>query len=120
MCASYSSHTWATASSSCSRSSNVTRCAPRLVQPQCAVLIRVNAQTRHALDPHLSNHMVNITNMIRSRALVQYFQPFASIKLDRMSSAFGWTVEELERQVVTLIQAGEIQARVDRQNKVRV
>ncbi|EPS96383.1 hypothetical protein FOMPIDRAFT_1025401 [Fomitopsis schrenkii] len=74
--------------------------------------------TRHALDLHLGNHIANITNMIRSRALVQYFQPFASIKLERMSTAFGWTVEELERQVVALIQAGEIQARVDRQNKI--
>lgn len=81
---------------------------------------RLADQTRHALDLHLGNHIANITNMIRSRALVQYFQPFASIKLERMSTAFGWTVEELERQVVALIQAGEIQARVDRQNKVRV
>lgn len=81
---------------------------------------RLTVQTRHALDLHLGSHMTNITNMIRSRALVQYFQPFASIKLERMSTAFGWTVEELERQVVALIQAGEIQARVDRQNKVRV
>jgi len=74
--------------------------------------------TRHSLDVHLTNHMANLTNLIRSRALVQYFQPFASIKLERMSTAFGWTVQELERQVVALIQAGEIQARVDRQNKI--
>ncbi|KAH9832148.1 PCI-domain-containing protein, partial [Rhodofomes roseus] len=74
--------------------------------------------TRHTLDLHLSSHMANLTNQIRSRALVQYFQPFASIKLERMSTAFGWTIEELERQVVLLIQAGEIQARVDRQNKI--
>ena len=84
------------------------------------VLIRRYVQTRHALDLHIGGHLTNITNLIRSRALVQYFQPFASIKLERMSSAFGWTVDELERQVVTLIQAGEIQARVDRQNKVRL
>lgn len=36
-----------------------------------------------------------------------------------MSQAFGWTIEQLERQVVALIEAGEIQARVDRQNQVR-
>ena len=57
--------------------------------------------------------------MIKNRALVLYFQPFASIKMERMSAAFGWTVEQLEEQVVTLIQAGEIRARVDKQNKVR-
>ncbi|KAI0922628.1 hypothetical protein AcW1_002775 [Taiwanofungus camphoratus] len=76
--------------------------------------------TRHLIDIHLSSHVTNITNLIRSRALVLYFQPFASIKLERMSVAFGWSVEELERQVVSLIQAGEIQARVDRQNKVSI
>ena len=48
-----------------------------------------------------------------------YFQPFASIRLERMSQAFGWSVDDLERQVVSLIQSGEIKARVDRQNKVR-
>ena len=62
--------------------------------------------------------MGNLTNLIRSRALVLYFQPFASIKLDRMSVAFGWSPTELEEQVVSLIQSGEIKARVDRQNKV--
>lgn len=35
-----------------------------------------------------------------------------------MSTAFGWTVEEVEEQVVGLIQSGEIQGRVDSQNKV--
>ena len=57
-------------------------------------------------------------NLIRSKALVLYFQPFASIRLERMSQAFGWSVDDLERQVVSLIQSGEIKARVDRQNKV--
>ena len=75
-------------------------------------------QTRHHIDVHLAPHVYNLTNLIRSKALVQYFQPFASIKLERMSQAFGWSVDELEQQVVHLIQAGEIKARVDRQNKI--
>ena len=47
-----------------------------------------------------------------------YFKPFASIKLERMSAAFGWSIEEVEYHVVNLIQAGDIQGRVDSQNKV--
>ena len=35
-----------------------------------------------------------------------------------MSRAFGWTVAQLEDAVVGLIQTGEIQARLDKQNKV--
>ena len=59
-------------------------------------------------------------NLIRNSAVVLYFQPFATIKLDRMSAAFGWTIEEVEHHVVNLIQSGDIQGRVDSQNKVRV
>ena len=58
-------------------------------------------------------------NLIRNSAVVLYFQPFATIKLDRMSAAFGWTIEEVEYHVVNLIQSGNIQGRVDSQNKVR-
>ncbi|KAI8989078.1 G protein pathway suppressor 1 [Trametes punicea] len=74
--------------------------------------------TRHYIDIHLYQHVHNLTNLIRSKSLVLYFQPFSSIKLERMSQAFGWSVQELEQQVVALIQAGEIKARVDRQNKI--
>ncbi|CAK5279986.1 unnamed protein product [Mycena citricolor] len=73
---------------------------------------------RHALDLYLMPHIADLSNMIRNWAVVLYFQPFASIRLDRMSGAFGWTVEEVEEQVVLLIQSGSIQGRVDRQNKV--
>lgn len=55
---------------------------------------------------------------IQNSAVVLYFQPFATIKLERMSAAFGWTLEEVEKHVVTLIQAGNIHGRVDSQNKV--
>ncbi|KAI0357031.1 G protein pathway suppressor 1 [Trametes cingulata] len=74
--------------------------------------------TRHYVDIHLYHHVANLTNLIRSKALVLYFQPFSSIKLERMGQAFGWSIDELEQQVVALIQSGEIKARVDRQNKI--
>jgi len=74
--------------------------------------------TRHCIDVHLSPHVHDLTNLIRNRAVVLYFQPFATIKLDRMSAAFGWTIEEVEYHVVNLIQSGDIQGRVDSQNKI--
>ena len=77
-------------------------------------------QTRHSIDVHLSPHVHDLMNLIRNWAVVLYFQPFATIKLDRMSAAFGWTIEEVEYHVVNLIQSGHIQGRVDSQNKVRV
>ncbi|TCD63420.1 hypothetical protein EIP91_005419 [Steccherinum ochraceum] len=74
--------------------------------------------TRHYLDIVLAPHVTHLVNSIRELALILYFQPFASINLERMAGAFGWTMEYLEEQVVTLIKKGSIQARVDRQNKI--
>jgi len=74
--------------------------------------------TRHSIDIHLSSHVHDLTNLIRNCAVVLYFQPFTTIKLDRMSAAFGWTIEEVEYHVVKLIQSGNIQGRVDSQNKI--
>lgn len=79
----------------------------------------ISTQTRHYTDIYLSNHVNSLVTDIQNRALILYFQPFATIKLERMSQAFGWSVERLEQQIVHLIQKGDIQARVDRQNKVR-
>jgi len=70
------------------------------------------------MDIHLSVHVHDLMNAIRNWAVIFYFQPFATIKLERMSAAFGWTVDEVEKQVVNLIQSGGIQGRVDSQNKV--
>ncbi|GLB33369.1 putative 26S proteasome subunit RPN7 [Lyophyllum shimeji] len=74
--------------------------------------------TRHLIDIHLAPHITELTDQIRNWAVVLYFQPFATIKLHRMSKAFGWTVEEVERHVVQLIQAGSIHGRVDSQDKI--
>jgi COP9 signalosome complex subunit 1 len=75
-------------------------------------------QARHYLDPLLGPHVANLMAQIRARAVVLYFQPFATIRLERMSTAFGWTVEDTEREVVALIQRGDILGRVDSQNKI--
>lgn len=91
-----------------------------------AVVIRIwcthvlSLQTRHVVDIHFGQHVKNLTDLIKSRTLVLYFQPFSSIKLERMATAFGWTIQQVEEQVVNLIQAGEIRGRVDSQNKVCV
>ncbi|KIJ64919.1 hypothetical protein HYDPIDRAFT_89529 [Hydnomerulius pinastri MD-312] len=74
--------------------------------------------TRHYIDIHLGVHVNDITQQIRNTAIVLYFKPFETIRLERMSAAFGWSVEEVEREVVALIQSGQIQGRVDSQNKI--
>ncbi|OJA14300.1 hypothetical protein AZE42_01567 [Rhizopogon vesiculosus] len=56
--------------------------------------------TRHYVDIHLYSHVYDLTNLIRNVAVVLYFQPFQTIRLDRMSAAFGWTVEEVEKEIL--------------------
>jgi COP9 signalosome complex subunit 1 len=62
----------------------------------------------------------DVTQHLRHTAVVLYFQPFETIRLDRMASAFGWSIDEVEHEVVALIQSGQIQGRVDSQNKVMI
>lgn len=57
-------------------------------------------------------------NEIKKRTLVLYFQPFASVRLEKMGLAFGLSIAETEKLVIELIQEGRIKARVDSTNKV--
>ena len=47
-----------------------------------------------------------------------YFQPFATVKLERMAAAFGMPIDKLEQLTVNLIRSGKIQGRIDSKNKV--
>jgi len=73
---------------------------------------------KHALSPPLMGHLPALMSQIRSRALVLYFQPFQSVRLDTMSSAFGIDVKRLEDDVVRLIKEDRLDARVDGRNKI--
>ena len=77
--------------------------------------------SRHYIGVHLSPHLHDLMNLIRTSAVVFYFQPFATIKLDRMSATSGWAMEEVKHHVMDLIQFVDIQGRMDSQkNNVRV
>jgi COP9 signalosome complex subunit 1 len=56
--------------------------------------------------------------MIRSRALVQYFTPFASVRMPLMADAFSTTVPELQKELSELIMKKEIKARIDAHNQI--
>lgn len=53
---------------------------------------------------------------------MQYFEPFQNVQLARMAATFGIPAADagaFERDVVELIHAGKLQARVDDIEKVR-
>lgn len=77
-----------------------------------------DTQSRHLLIPHLPVHLANLTASIRRRALIQYFQPFESVKLSRMATAFGLEESVVLQEVLELVGSGEIDGRIDLPNMV--
>jgi len=76
--------------------------------------------SRHSLDIHLGRHISRLSIEIRKRSIILYFQPFASARFEKMSTAFGISPSEMENVTVQLIQENRIDARVDSQNKILI
>lgn len=74
--------------------------------------------TRMRLDIHLSRHVDDVLAKIKDKMVEQYFEPFRSVKLEKMASAFGWNTSALEKTLVRLIQSGSMRARIDKQAQV--
>jgi len=70
------------------------------------------------LDLHLHDHVKQLYDDVRSKALVQYFSPFVSVDMKLMATAFNVSVEALEKELAALIMAQQIPARIDSQAKV--
>lgn len=70
------------------------------------------------LDMYLSPHVERLYKAIRSKALVQYFEPYSSASMQQMATAFNTTVDDLEREVINLIYDGHIKARIDSHRKI--
>lgn len=70
------------------------------------------------LDIHLAPHVDKLLDKIRGQAMIEYFKPFTSVKLDSMAAAFNQSPEAIEQQLVALIADRRIDARIDRQSKV--
>ncbi|GAA5853569.1 hypothetical protein JCM5353_007785 [Sporobolomyces roseus] len=68
---------------------------------------------RPLFDIHLAPHFFPLVRLIRQRALLAYFQPFASVSLSRMASSFGMPQPHLESEVIELIGQGYLKARID-------
>ncbi|KAL3985741.1 26S proteasome subunit RPN7 family protein [Acanthocheilonema viteae] len=65
------------------------------------------------LNMHLWSHVKELYYLIRRRAIVQYFAPYAVANMDKMAVIFRVHVNELENELVKLIAKNEISARID-------
>mmetsp|Transcript_7549 Transcript_7549/g.13664 ORF Transcript_7549/g.13664 Transcript_7549/m.13664 type:complete len:252 (-) Transcript_7549:434-1189(-) len=65
------------------------------------------------LDMYLSDHLSQLYDMVRSKALLQYVSPYEIVELTRMPDAFGTSVSQLQEELASLILQGQIHARID-------
>lgn len=65
------------------------------------------------LDLYLAPHANALYSHIRNRALIQYFSPYLSADMNKMSSAFNTSVSALEDELMQLILEGQIQVRLN-------
>jgi COP9 signalosome complex subunit 1 len=72
------------------------------------------------LDIYLQRHIQTIYGEIRSKCIVQYLVPFSCVTLESMNEAFAAPGESIEKELVTMIRSGRLQARIDTIDKVSV
>uniref|UniRef100_A0A674AZ33 G protein pathway suppressor 1 n=1 Tax=Salmo trutta TaxID=8032 RepID=A0A674AZ33_SALTR len=70
------------------------------------------------LDLYLAPHVRTLYTQIRNRALIQYFSPYVSADMTKMSQSFNTTVLNLEDELTQLILEGLINARIDSHSKI--
>ena len=75
---------------------------------QCLELLQTTIQRDLLVDIHLHAHVPILLDMIRDRCIVQYFQPYSSVSLEKMGDVFGCSVKEMEDVVAKLISNGGV------------
>ncbi|XP_022964496.1 COP9 signalosome complex subunit 1-like [Cucurbita moschata] len=64
-------------------------------------------------DIHLFDRFEELHEKIRKKAIVQYVRPFSVIDLKTMAEIFNTSVEDLKKELVTLILDDQIKAKID-------
>lgn len=72
------------------------------------------------LDHLLARNFDDLYEKIVSKAMVQYFRPYARADMKQMAKAFNMSLADLEAKVSQLIISKKIGARIDSQNKVMI
>ncbi|KAJ8105622.1 hypothetical protein ONZ43_g7356 [Nemania bipapillata] len=76
------------------------------------------SRSDYLLDIYLQKHVSKIFSLIRKKCIVQYLVPFSCVTLGSMSSVFAKRDEGLEAELISMIKAGELKARINTIDKV--
>ncbi|XP_045575562.1 COP9 signalosome complex subunit 1 isoform X3 [Salmo salar] len=82
------------------------------------LFLELEPQDNLLLDLYLAPHVRTLYTQIRNRALIQYFSPYVSADMTKMSQSFNTTVLDLEDELTQLILEGLINARIDSHSKI--
>ncbi|KAK1923869.1 putative cop9 signalosome complex subunit 1 [Papiliotrema laurentii] len=72
------------------------------------------------LNPYLAPHISEFRLLLDSRSIVQYVEPFLTVKIATMASSFGVPESSMLDQIVDLIHKGKIKGKVDLIDRVLV
>lgn len=107
---------------------------------QCLEILE-SYRADYLLDIYLQEHLPVIYQKIRTKSIVQYFQPFSRVTLDSMEEMFGTTVHIAEpsdaassslqngtsstmtpfrKELIQMIQSDALSARIDLENNVLI
>lgn len=70
------------------------------------------------LSPFLASHVREMYDLISERAVVQYVEPFATVKISTMASSFGKSEADMIRTLEGLIKSRRITGKIDLIDKV--
>jgi COP9 signalosome complex subunit 1 len=93
----------------------------------------------YLLDIYLQDHVASIFKQVRTKSIIQYFEPFSRVTLDALSQTFGptpitsttsrggkngkatsTTTVPIENELIELIESGQLSARIDLEERVLV
>jgi COP9 signalosome complex subunit 1 len=88
----------------------------------------------YLLDIYLQDHVSSIFKQVRTKSIIQYFEPFSRVTLDALAKTFGpslstapvsgangaSTIQPLEHEIIELIESGQLSARIDLEARVLV
>ena len=97
---------------------------------QCLEILE-SYRSDYLLDLYLQPHVSEIYKRVRTKSIVQYFQPFSRVTLESMEKMFGQTsssqgamngtsTQWFRDELISLIESGKLNARIDLENGVLV
>lgn len=79
---------------------------------QCLEILE-SYRNDYLLDVHLQHHVDALYTKIRRKSIIAYTAPFSQVSISSMAEAFGVAEKKMEEELLEIIKAGDLDARLD-------